>query len=390
MEVRTYEALTMKDAIKAVKRELGDDAVILSIRNKSIPGSDNSKTVEVRAAAASSRVGGSAVSSHENASSMMGTLSVGLQTIESKISKVGDVAAKRDQVDAIDSGIKELKSLLLQSLRVHDLSLCKNLPAEFAALEEQLRLSGISPKIIVDLINHLRSAAEKQTLRHSDQAPNALQAAAVRWLMKRMTVAPRWIEQPGTAAFHCIVGAPGVGKTSIAAKLASQLSQREKSRVHLMSLDHSRLGASDQMRILAKVLDVDFRLIDGANEIRDVIRKNESGIFIIDSPGISSHNRNALQPLAILASSTLPIEFHLALSTAEKPEICDRQISFFSELGIKSVIFTNLDESNAYGDIVNTCIKWSLPMSYFSNGQRIPEDIERASRERVIERVLRI
>ena len=389
MEVRTYEALTMKDAIKSVKRELGEDAVILSIRNKSIPGSENSKTVEVRAAAASSRIGGSVAEQRDQSASMMGTFSVGLQNLENRISKVNESTAKREQLDAVDSSLKELKSLLLQSLRVHEMSLCKNLPHEFATIEEQMRLSGISPKIIVDLINYLRTSAEKQATKASDLNPNALQATAVKWLMKRLTIAPKWVEQTGSASFHCIVGGPGVGKTSVAAKLASQIAQRDPSKVHLMSMDHSRLGGSDQMRILAKVLGIQFRQIDGANDLRDVVRRNDQGVFILDSAGISTSNRSALQPLLNLSTSAIPVEFHLALSTSEKSEICDRQISFFSELGIKSVIFTNLDESNAYGDIVNTCIKWSLPMSYFSAGQRIPEDIERASRERVIERVFR-
>jgi flagellar biosynthesis protein FlhF len=391
MEVRTYEALTMKDAIKSVKRELGEDAVILSIRNKINQDGDNTKSVEIRAAAASSSKSFGAVGAASGDTGMlMSAVSSGMSNLEVKLNRVSDVLAKREQVDAVDSSLKELKTLLLQSMRVHDLTLCKNLPPELASIEEQLRLSGISPNVIVDLMKHLQTVSETASNRPVDSNLNATQAAAVRWMMKRLTIAQKWVSNPDGANFHCLVGGPGVGKTTLAAKLAAQMAKKDKSAVHLLSLDQSRLGASEQLRILAKVLGVDFRQIENSKTLRDMIKNNEKGLFIIDSPGISSSDRSALNPLIELANCSVPIDFHIVLSTAEKEEICDRQISLFAELGLKSAVFTNLDESNAFGDVANTCIKWSMPMSYFCNGQRIPEDIERASREKIIERIFRI
>lgn len=65
----------------------------------------------------------------------------------------------------------------------------------------------------------------------------------------------------------------------------------------------------------------------------------------------------------------------------------DRMIRGFSGLGIQSLIFNRMDESWSYGEMFNLCLRWSLPLSFFGVGRSVPEDLEKASRERVVERI---
>jgi len=57
---------------------------------------------------------------------------------------------------------------------------------------------------------------------------------------------------------------------------------------------------------------------------------------------------------------------------------------------IDSVIFTKLDESATYGSLFNHAIRFKKPFSYLTLGQKIPEDLEIASRERLVDLLLNI
>ncbi|MBF0441246.1 MAG: flagellar biosynthesis protein FlhF, partial [Oligoflexales bacterium] len=98
-------------------------------------------------------------------------------------------------------------------------------------------------------------------------------------------------------------------------------------------------------------------------------------------------NKSNLSDLNAIKDLNIPVDFHLVLSITEKENQMDMVIRRFSEIGISSLIFTKIDETWSYGEIFNLSTKWSIPLSYFGIGQKIPEEIERASRERVCERI---
>jgi len=186
MDIKTYEALNVRDAIKSVKKELGEDAVILSVRNKPLNGKQGTKTVEVKATSAvSSRSGASASTSHFATPSIDAEAISG---IDFKIRSLSDSMPRREQVESINQNIRELKSLLVESLRVHDESFIRDVPLPIRPVEEQLRLAGVSSKIIVELITYLRSLPpEKVKL---DRPEMNYRAHAMKWIMKRIQISP--------------------------------------------------------------------------------------------------------------------------------------------------------------------------------------------------------
>ncbi len=192
----------------------------------------------------------------------------------------------------------------------------------------------------------------------------------------------------GSTAYHAIVGSTGVGKSSVVAKLAALYSMREKNKVAVVSLDNHRLAASEQMRIFCKIIGVPFLTAASSEELLAIPTSHKDiELILIDTAGTSPKSTDGLQALSALRDGGVPIDFHLCLSVAEKESHMDQAVRTFSRLGLQSLIYSKLDESWSYGEIFNLSKKWALPLSFFAIGQHIPDDIERATRERVIERI---
>jgi len=385
MDVRTFEAFTLRDAIKAVKQEFGKDAVILKTREKMQgPGK---RMFEVTAAAPSARSIAGATTT--NADDSATEVRQAIQNLGSRIGMIQEKMVASEQAMALESGIRELKFILIETLRKRDGSKYSNLPEEIGDLVRQLEIMGVEDARLTDLIKYLGSLPTQDMEKNKDEsAAEYYKDQSVRWLLKRVKVAPRWDILSGSLSVHCLVGTTGVGKSTSVAKLAAHYHLKEKKKVLVASLDNQRLAASDQMRIYCKILGIPFELLSEPGELAAAIsRHHDTELVLVDTAGRSPKNPRNLDELIEFKGTQVPIDFHLVLALTEKEDQLDRSVRCFSKLGLQSILFTKLDETWTYGEIFNVSTRWGVPLSYFGTGQAIPEDIERASRERVVERI---
>ena len=94
------------------------------------------------------------------------------------------------------------------------------------------------------------------------------------------------------------------------------------------------------------------------------------------------------QRLVEIKSLRFPVELHLALSLTEKPAYIEHNINSYMNLGIRSLIFTKLDEGFGYGTLFRVAKKWRIPLSFFSEGAKIPDDLRKATRSYITEKIL--
>ena len=99
-------------------------------------------------------------------------------------------------------------------------------------------------------------------------------------------------------------------------------------------------------------------------------------------------NGNQINELKNFFAGIHPVEFHLLLSAGTKEEDLRDILEKFEVIPISSLIFTKLDESTTYGNIFNLLLRSKIPVSYFTNGQQIPEDIEVATVEKLVDLIL--
>ncbi len=187
-----------------------------------------------------------------------------------------------------------------------------------------------------------------------------------------------------------LVGPTGVGKTTTIIKLASFAVKIGK-KVGIINLDSFRLGAFEQMRVFCQLLGIPFCSVNDVEEFKYVyseFSKNKNIIFI-DTTGRNPKDKNYLNKLGKIRDYGLPVEVHLTVSLSMQDEIFIKAKENYQLLGIDYIIFTKLDEAYSYGSIYNIFKVYDKPISYLTNGQRIPNDIQAVSPSKLTNLILR-
>ncbi|HRK02468.1 MAG TPA: hypothetical protein PLH57_07355, partial [Oligoflexia bacterium] len=255
--------------------------------------------------------------------------------------------------------------------------------AVYAEFQNLLR-NGIEKKYASLLTKHVTLVLPREAQRDPDRVLDALAVELMNGIR---------IEQPldvlsDQKKVLALVGATGVGKTTTIAKLASQAILKKGLKVGLINIDSYKIAATDQLATYAKILGVPFRQAGTASELERALAEfKPMDLVLIDTSGRSQRDtENLLEMQKILKSAG--VESLLILSAPTRDQELYDILTRFSIFDPKGVVFSKLDECTTYGCIYNVAQRSGLPLTYFTVGQRVPEDIEVASRERLASLIL--
>jgi len=185
------------------------------------------------------------------------------------------------------------------------------------------------------------------------------------------------------------VGPTGVGKTTSIAKLAAHLALKKKKKVLLMTLDGYRIGAIEQLRIYAGLMGIPFRFVDQVADLsRTIEENNQRDYILIDTAGRGPRDLGSMSALASFLKDSQKIERHLVLSATMKESDMRKIMDQFEICGPDHLLFTKLDETETPGPILNELVRTRKSFSYYTNGQRVPDDLHAFPREQIIEMLL--
>lgn len=185
------------------------------------------------------------------------------------------------------------------------------------------------------------------------------------------------------------IGPTGVGKTTTLVKLAAQLSLNVNSKITIITIDTYRIGAIEQLKIYTDILRLPLEVAHNPEELRKIINKwDGQDLLMIDTPGRSPNHTKQIEELRDFLTIYPAIENHLVLSSTTQDRDLDRIIGRFSILPIKSFIFTKIDETDHFISIFNQLFQHKRPITYMTNGQRVPEDIELATKSKVVNLIM--
>ena len=177
-----------------------------------------------------------------------------------------------------------------------------------------------------------------------------------------------------------LVGPTGVGKTTTLAKIAASYLSSHSNSVALITVDTYRIAAVEQLKVYGEIMHLPVDVVITPEQLEKAIdRYRDKELILIDTAGRSPRDCYCIDELATFLTPQLNIDRHLVLSaTTRENELLDA-IERFQCLGITNTIFTKIDECLNLGILLNVQIQNANPLSYFTNGQRVPEDLLEAS-----------
>jgi flagellar biosynthesis protein FlhF len=179
-----------------------------------------------------------------------------------------------------------------------------------------------------------------------------------------------------------------VGKTTTLAKLAARFGLTSRKPAFILSADVYRIAAADQLRSLAAILGIGFEIVETPVALAQALEEHRGKDWVfIDTPGLAATEMEDAADLARLIGSHPEIDTHLVLSASMKPADLSRVIDRYEIFQPDKLLFTRLDETDRYGTLVSEAARRSLPISFLATGQTIPDDLEAASKESIVDKV---
>lgn len=188
------------------------------------------------------------------------------------------------------------------------------------------------------------------------------------------------------------IGPTGVGKTTTIAKIASKYRVEENRKVAFITADTYRIAATEQLRVYANILDAPMSIVYSSEEMNAAVeRLADYDLVFVDTAGFSHRNetqREDIKRLILGVDAAYEKEVYLVLSATTKYQDLLDIADIYHEISDYKLIFTKLDETTAYGNILNVKLYSGADLSYVTTGQNVPDDIEVINTQKLVKQLL--
>ncbi len=444
MPLKVYRARSMSEALAEVKKDLGQDAVILHTRSFKKPGvlgigsrtmveitaTDDEPTAAKRperaarrtlersstpaarslsSAAASRAYAGAprtATPAFEPAAPMTSAPAVALaeapphQTSQpareagasAGVLRVAPSRQDKPRTDpALEDELHSIKRMLGRILTSSNTqsqgrgAMPDALFEHYLALTEQSVASDIADEIVGRVRDELSAAelGDSEIVRETmlRQVAKLIPAAGDSPLPRKPA--------DGRPLTIALIGPTGVGKTTTLAKLAAVAKLRHGRSVGLVTTDTYRIAAVEQLRTYADIIGLTLKVVSGPAEMRPALQELDGcDVILIDTAGRSQHDGDRLSELRSYLDEADPHETHLVLSTTSAEAVMLRAAERFAELRPNRLILTKLDEAVNFGVLLSVTRKAEMKLSYVTTGQEVPDHIEAGRPDRLSRLIL--
>jgi len=375
MNLKTYQAQTMAEALASVRKDLGKDAVILNTRTLKKGGLFGFRAKNLVEITATSGVN---VLHPEQKRKVLKTAPEA--PAKTPVAPV-QALAPAPTPDHLQQELVLVKQMVQELLYQNKRSQHPAIPQELFAAYLCLINQQVAQEVANDVIDQLKTTLSVDQLKDTEKV-RAVLAQSIEKMIP--PAAPIEVKKTGKAKIIALVGPTGVGKTTTIAKLAANFKLRENKSVGLITIDTYRIAAVDQLRTYASIINVPLKVVLTPEELRSAVQSmNNLDLILIDTAGRSQNDDLKLRELKSFLEAAKPDEVHLVLSTTASQGVLMSTIQRFSTLNYDHIIFSKLDEAVGLGILLNIMKKLDRAVSYITTGQNVPDDIEAGSADKL-------
>lgn len=351
MRVKKFTGQTMQEAVENLRREFGNDAVVLHVSQKRpwFFGRLGKKRYEVTGAIDPNEI--------RTGTKYRPNRSTPAQNDERPIKQ-----------EKPPSNLNDLNSEWSDSIQ---------------KLYGKLIANDIPKELAQSLLKDALTKIPKEDWNDVNRVWNSLRTT----IASRITTVEPW-EFDGTQKIVVLMGPTGVGKTTTIAKLAANFALIGGRNVGVVTIDTYRIAAVEQLKTYADIIGLPVQVAYSPKDLREAIAKlDDKELILIDTAGRSQNNHIHMAELKNYLQG-ITAEVHLVISATTKQGDVDEIVRVFSQLPIDRVIVTKLDETMGHGVILQACERAQAPLAFVTTGQGVPEDIEVASGEKIAQLIL--
>ncbi|MCZ4286084.1 MULTISPECIES: flagellar biosynthesis protein FlhF [Marinobacter] len=404
MKVKRFFAQSMAEALRQVRDQMGPDAVILS--NRRVDGGVEIVTAldydenmarqrlgdAAREATNGSRLAEMQAEQHRRLEDELGRSRDRIREVREKRATYGNAVGGGDfghaglskesladddmvveEPTAAYSG--ELAQMRAEISSLRDLVSARNggEPEQTAVNAVQQRLSERLQEfgLGLELANSLSRRHRAGRLEDGWKQSLKMLAAGVK------TARTEWADEGGV---YALVGPTGSGKTTTIGKLAAHYVLRHGAdSLALVTTDRYRVAAHEQLFVFGRILNVPVRVVDETHSLDDILDElSDRHLVLIDTAGLTSTDKGYEEQLMELARSHHRIRTHLVVSATSQPRIMKSVWHCYKMANLTGCVMTKIDEALTLGESLGFVMETGLPVAYYTDGQKIPEDLHHA------------
>lgn len=360
MNMLSFLGETPTLALQAAQEECGEDAIVIS--TKKISDNSNGKSMYEILVALEDEYKSDNIKHKIQIESQSNDTKVNAQFYDFK----AEILNMQEEIKKVQRSLWEPKS------KLYDLTV----PTEFIDIYSLFEKNEFDEEMTYTILKKTITQLPLSLKSNEKKINNFFKLILKRIIPIKFEIPVR-IHQRKVMMF---VGPTGVGKTTTIAKLAARYAYKMGTdyKVGIITLDSFRVGAVEQLKAYTNIMRIPLEVVKKSEDLVEALLKLQDCHYIlIDTAGSSQYDIDKIEVINEYQNRIIDIdmETHLVLPSNIKKSDLLEIYENYSILGINNLIFTKLDETKSFGNIISFAYKVKKSICYFSIGQNVPDDL---------------